>query len=51
MMKLMQFNFTNGKDIGVLIVGRKEPNDRIEIINTFQCIEAIEIYHKLITPK
>ena len=45
------YNFTNGKDSAVLIVGRKKPTEQAEIINAFQGAEAIEIYNKLITPK
>ena len=48
---IIGYDFTNGKDNAVLIVGQKEPNEQIEIINAFQSIEAIEIYHKFITPK
>ena len=48
---IIGYDFTNGKDVGVLIIGRKEPNEQIEIINAFQGTEAIEMYRKLITPK
>lgn len=39
---LVGFDFTNGKDNGVLIVGRKRPNDSVEIINGFQGEEEHE---------
>lgn len=48
---IIGYDFTNGKDSAVLIVGRKKPTEQVEIINAFQDAEAIEMYHKLITPK
>lgn len=36
-------------DISVLIVGRKRPNQSVEIINAFQGEEAVELYNRLIT--
>ena len=39
------------KDKGVLIVGRKRPNESVDIINAFQGEEAKELYEKLITKK
>lgn len=41
------------KDVGekVLIVGRKRPNDSVEIINAFQGEEARWMYERLITKK
>ena len=48
---LVSVDFTHGKDIGVLIVGRKRPNESVEIINAFQGDEARELYEKLITKK
>ena len=47
---LVSVDFTNGKDIGVLVVGRKRPNQSVEIINAFQGKEAEDLYLKLITP-
>ena len=38
-------------DTGVLIVGRKCPNQSIDIINAFQGEEALELYKKLTTKK
>lgn len=32
----------------ILIVGRKKPNEVVEIINAFQGEEAIELYKKLV---
>lgn len=48
---LVGADFSNGKDVGVLVVGRKRMNQAVEIINTFQGDEAWELYNKLITPK
>lgn len=39
----------NSPDQGVLIVGRKEPNQSVKVINAFQGKEARELYKKLIT--
>lgn len=45
---LVGVDFTNGEDSSVLIVGRKRPNQSVEIINAFQGEEAEELYKKLI---
>ena len=44
-------DFTNGRDAGILIVGRKKPKQDVEVINAFQGEEARELYLKLITKK
>lgn len=46
---IVSVDFSNGKDVGVLIVGRQQ-NGRVDIINAFQGKEAEELYLKLITP-
>lgn len=47
---LVSVDFRPGKeDVGVLIVGRKRPNESVEIINAFQGAEAMELYKKLTT--
>ena len=38
-------------DQAVLIVGKKSPNQSVEIVNAFEGIEAIKLYEKLITRK
>lgn len=48
---LVGVDFTSGKDTGVLIVGRKRPNQSVDIINAFQGKEAEELYNKLIGKK
>ena len=47
---LIGFDNVNG-DITTLIVGRKRPNQSIDIINALQGDEAKELYRRLITPK
>lgn len=46
---LVSVDFTHGKDVGVLIVGRKLPNQSVNIVNAFQGKEAEDLYLKLIT--
>lgn len=45
---LVSVDFTQGKDTGVLIVGRQKKG-KVDVINAFQGQEAIDIYKKLIT--
>lgn len=45
---LVGLDFSKGEDVGVLIVGRKRPNESVEIINTFQGEEARWMYNRLI---
>ena len=47
---LVSVDFTNGKDSSVMIVGRKRPNQTVEIINALQGKEAEDLYSKLVTP-
>ncbi len=47
---LVSVDFTNGKDVGILLVGRQKEG-KVNIINAFQGQEAIDIYKKLITVK
>lgn len=39
------------KDKGVLIVGVKQPNQDVNILNAFQDKEAYELFQKLISKK
>lgn len=48
---LVGFDHKEGTDIPVLIIGRKKPNDSIDVINAFQGDEAEELYKRLTTPK
>ncbi len=47
---LVSVDFTNGKDVGILLVGRQKEG-KVNIINAFQGQEAIDIYKKPITVK
>lgn len=46
---IVSWDFSKGKDIGVLLVGRQKPGRHVEIINAFQGQEAVDIYKKLTT--
>lgn len=45
---IVSWDFSNGKDIGVLIVGEQQ-NGVVKIINAFQGQEAKDLYVKLTT--
>ena len=46
---VVSWDFSKGKDVGVLLVGKKAPGKDVEIINAFQGQEAVDIYKKLTT--
>lgn len=46
---IVSWDFSNGFDTGVLLVGKKNPRQDVEIINAFQGQEAWDIYKKLTT--
>lgn len=48
---LVAYDNTNGKDKSVLIIGKKLPNESVEIINAFQGDEAEELWNKLTIKK
>ena len=48
---MVGIDFSKGEGVGALIVGRKRPNDSVEIINAFQGEEARWMYERLITKK
>lgn len=48
---LVGFDRKADTDVPVLIVGRKKPNDSVDIVNAFQGEEAEELYKRLTTPK
>ena len=48
---LVGFDFTNGKEHGVLIVGRKNKGEIVDIVNAFQDEEAKRIYDILTARK
>lgn len=44
---IVSFDFSRGNDVGLMIVGKKMPNNSIEIVNVFKDEEAMELYEKL----
>ncbi len=48
---LVGYDFTNGKDKSVLIVGGKSKGVDVKVINAFQGKEANDIYERLVTKK
>lgn len=48
---LVSYCAPNGVDSGVLIVGRKNLRQAVDIVNAFQGKEALELYEKLLTKK
>ena len=47
---LVSVDFNGNGDLSVMIVGRKRPNQSVEIINALQGKEAEDLYSKLVTP-
>lgn len=47
---IVSWDFSHGKDVGVLIVGKQEKG-KVEIINAYQGEEAEALYQKLVFPK
>lgn len=47
---LVGFDNARG-DNPVLIIGRRRPNESLEIVNAFQGDEAVELYTRLVTKK
>jgi hypothetical protein len=45
------YDIDHSTDHTVLIVGKKEPNQSVKVINAFEGEEAYELYKKLITKK
>lgn len=48
---LVSIDFGSNVNESVLLVGRKHPNQAVDIINAFKGKEAIDIYDKLVTQK
>lgn len=48
---LVSYDHTNGEDKSVLLVGRKRPNESVEIINAFQGEKATELWNELTKTK
>lgn len=47
---LVSVDFNGNGDLNVMVVGRKRPNQTVEIINALQGKEAEDLYSKLVTP-
>ena len=47
---IVSWDFSHGKDVDVLIVGKQEKG-KVEIINAYQGEEAKALYQKLVFPK
>jgi len=48
---IVSWDFSHGKDKGILLVGKKSKNKDAEVINAFQWEEAEKIYKLLTTVK
>ena len=48
---LVGMDFSRGKDVGVLIIGRRKDNGTTDIVNAFQGEDAWDLYMKLVTKK
>lgn len=48
---LVSIDLSASGNNAVLIVGRKKPNQSVEIVNAFDGEEAVELYKKLTTVK
>lgn len=47
---IVSWDFSHGKDVGVLIVGNQK-NGQVEVINAYQGEEAYELYRRLTIQK
>ena len=47
---LVSVDLNGNGDLSIMVVGRKRPNQTIEIINALQGKEAEDLYSKLVTP-
>lgn len=45
---LVGFDFTKGRDKTTVLVGRKQPNDVVDVINIIQGPSAMELYEQLV---
>lgn len=48
---IIGYDVAHSTDKAVLIVGKKEPNQSVKVINAFEGEEAYELYKRLITKK
>ncbi len=47
---IVSWDFSHGKDVGVLIVGNQK-NGQVEVINAYQGEEAYDLYRRLTVQK
>lgn len=43
----VNFNLTGGPDTAILVVGKKKKGEAVDIVNTFQGEEAMELWKRL----
>ena len=48
---IVSYDFTNGTDKSLLLVGKKNPRQAVEVINAFSGKEAEELWLKLTNKK
>ena len=48
---LVSFDFNDNGDVPILLVGRKNKGEAVEIVNAFQGDEAVKLYEMLTTAK
>ena len=48
---IVAYDYTNGVDKALLLVGKKKPNETMEVINAFAGKEAADIWATLTTKK
>lgn len=48
---IVSWDFSHGKDVGILVIGEKTLGETVKIVNAFQGQEAYDIRQKLITKK
>lgn len=48
---IVSWDFSNGKDKAILLVGKKKPGKAVEIVNAFQGEEAEKAYQMLMERK
>lgn len=48
---LVSIDSSTDGDETVLLVGRKRPNESVEIVNVFQGKDAMDLYKQLVTVK
>lgn len=48
---IVSWDFSNGDDSAIMLVGVKKPGKPAEVINAFQGSDAIDLYEKLTTRK